>query len=951
MTDDREHTRERLSSNAGLRSTWNRLADVRPSSRQIAALALTAVVVLGPVVGVVSPAGAVPVTDTGQAPEIAIESDADATVRQGEDATLTAYPRNNGNDDKTGIELKLLVDTDGDGTFGSDESVANTTIDLNAGESETVDLTYADVGVDPGEYATRFRAVHDGNTYDNYVDGTLTVTGGNSPPNAAFTVDRTGPVVRVTAAGSGDEDGSVESYEWSFGDGTTATGLTTTHTYEQPENYTIELTVTDDDGRTNTTERTVRLGSDEGEDNGRDLRSISYGETKTGYVDENDPHYDEFLRSDSRGRGIRYEPVSFTGEEGDIVRVTSTDRERSGGIVTTRVYRDSELVASDTGEFVLPSDGEYTIRVAFLGAARTPSELGEYTLSLHRQGGEAPAVTYEVQGDPGVDNEVTFVAQATGEDPVESYEWTFGDGTTGSGEVVTHTYEVPGSMTVTVTATDSDGDSSSYEGQVAVETEIVNRFDTDDDGLELDELRAALETVQSDDYDGGVTVRQVRKAIHERTVEDDNPSDALDDVDEDGLPDRLEERGIPVARDSLADYGDVVGETDTTERADDDPPFIVRLDTDPLDEDTDGDGLEDGEELHRVTLSPGEALARFGVFREVVYYRMLSDPTDPNSDDTGLDDGDEAKIGSDPMEPEYASVNMVVPVTGVDPTECDVSDDQIDDCAKEFYSSDLTGLPDSYSPAHVLRPADQSSGGADWLSEIETEESKTYFLVEVGLDVAFANLTDEERPKFMQFTDVTGSNADIVGQGPSKSEITPGYSPPLPAEGGTKQVFVVIETGESFGVKTIGELQARIDVPENSPVRRAGDGDVATASTDTPLVIKNNVAFTSVGEAEAMVEEASRKWAQGTISVVAPSGGAVAKLAAGGGASGAAAKLVAEGVATLSGTTDEGLLSKPGQDELIAQSIVAEGAAPGFSNRNLDTPPIANTALIWYRES
>ena len=46
------------------------------------------------------------------------------------------------------------------------------------------------------------------------------------------------------------------SYEWDFGDGTTSTEETPTHTYKTDGKYTISLTVTDDRGNTDTLTRT-----------------------------------------------------------------------------------------------------------------------------------------------------------------------------------------------------------------------------------------------------------------------------------------------------------------------------------------------------------------------------------------------------------------------------------------------------------------------------------------------------------------------------------------------------------------------------------------------------------------------------------------------------------------------------------------------------------------------
>ena len=52
-------------------------------------------------------------------------------------------------------------------------------------------------------------------------------------------------------AGSGtDSDGHVVSYDWDFGDGTTASGVNASHTYEEHGNFVVKLTVTDNLGNT-----------------------------------------------------------------------------------------------------------------------------------------------------------------------------------------------------------------------------------------------------------------------------------------------------------------------------------------------------------------------------------------------------------------------------------------------------------------------------------------------------------------------------------------------------------------------------------------------------------------------------------------------------------------------------------------------------------------------------
>ena len=58
-----------------------------------------------------------------------------------------------------------------------------------------------------------------------------------------------GPVpIHFDASESYDPDGTIVNYSWDFGDGNTAIGVTANHAYSEDGNYTVTLTVTDDDG-------------------------------------------------------------------------------------------------------------------------------------------------------------------------------------------------------------------------------------------------------------------------------------------------------------------------------------------------------------------------------------------------------------------------------------------------------------------------------------------------------------------------------------------------------------------------------------------------------------------------------------------------------------------------------------------------------------------------------
>ena len=138
----------------------------------------------------------------------------------------------------------------GDGTTASGVTVSHT---FSAAGSYVVRLT---VTATDGSTAT---------TTQN-VAVTSTAPAPSADPIANFSFSPLAPavddLVSFNASSSSAAAGrTITSYSWTFGDNTTGTGVTPTHTYTPSGSYTVVLTVTDDLGNTSTAANTVVVGN------------------------------------------------------------------------------------------------------------------------------------------------------------------------------------------------------------------------------------------------------------------------------------------------------------------------------------------------------------------------------------------------------------------------------------------------------------------------------------------------------------------------------------------------------------------------------------------------------------------------------------------------------------------------------------------------------------------
>ncbi|WP_323675501.1 S8 family serine peptidase [Halorubellus sp. PRR65] len=198
------------------------------------------------------------------------------------------------NASSTTVEVGTAVEFDGTGSSDPDGSIESYDWDFDNGATATgpsATFTFENAGTFDVQLTV---TDDDGASSTNAIS--VTVEEGDDGDNQAPTVSidagattiPVGAEVEFDGSASSDSDGSIESYAWDFGDGTTDTTATVMHAYDQAGEYTVSLTVTDDDGASSTKSLDVTVEPDQGGSCGdTSTNSSAQGSLRGWYDDEN----------------------------------------------------------------------------------------------------------------------------------------------------------------------------------------------------------------------------------------------------------------------------------------------------------------------------------------------------------------------------------------------------------------------------------------------------------------------------------------------------------------------------------------------------------------------------------------------------------------------------------------------------------------------------------------
>ena len=302
---------------------------------------------------------------------------------------------------------------------------------LPAGQVAQV-VTIAVVPVDAGDFRSEIA---------RQVDLRLVPQGVILPTNpnlvAAFTVTPASPqafsTVSFNAASStngGTACNTLCSYAWSFGDGTTGSGMNTTHEYRTVGAYLVTLTVTDSRGAQATLVQTVTVTAST-----PPTAVFVMSPTPVGI------NQDVFFNAQQSRATLPRTIVSYGWNFGDGRTASGVTVSRS--FSTNGSYNIVLTVTDDAGAF---AQDRQTLTVATAGAGPTASLTFSPTAPS-----TATTVFFNASGS------------TAGTAPIATYRFTYGDGTpddVGTSALQSHRFTVAGIYNVRLTVTDTLGRTS-----------------------------------------------------------------------------------------------------------------------------------------------------------------------------------------------------------------------------------------------------------------------------------------------------------------------------------------------------------------------------------------------------------------------------------------------------------------------------------------------------------
>ena len=306
---------------------------------------------------------------------------------------------------------------DGSASDDSDGTIVSYRIDW--GDGEVTLAAYAShVYSMPGSYAITL-TVTDDEGANATASVAITVLARPLEANFAYSPSEPSEGHAVAFAASAARGTPPYAYDWHFGDGTVLlnAGPIVSHAFGGPGSFVVSLTVNDSAGQSTVATRTIQVKP-------RSFSADFVFSPIEPWIGENV----SFAATASRGTG----PYTYSWDFGD----------------------DTGSFTGQSLDHVFGAAGTYSVNLTVRDASNR-TVLVSKPVSVSARPLEAD-FTYSPL-DPNALEAIAFYTSVSGGVPNYTITWTFGDGNTGSGASVIHTYASAGTYTVTMTVTDAQG--------------------------------------------------------------------------------------------------------------------------------------------------------------------------------------------------------------------------------------------------------------------------------------------------------------------------------------------------------------------------------------------------------------------------------------------------------------------------------------------------------------
>ena len=350
-------------------------------------------------------------------------------------ATVTATP--------VAGDIPLLVTFSSAGSIDPDGTITTYSWDFGDGSAlaSTVDTAHLYTSV--GTFTARLSLTDNSGGISS-----TTVVISTSPANlaptagaaAAPTAGKAPLSVEFSSASSSDSDGTIASYSWAFGDGGSSNVANPSYTYTTAGTFTATLTVTDNDGLTDSADLSVQ---------------VSANIAPTAVANSN-------VTAGQVPLTVLFSSLGSTDPDGGITAYSWDFGDGNSSTSANPSYTFGSLGTFPVTLTVSDLEGATSVASLAIQVDPTPNlaptAVAAASPTTIRQG---LAVSFSSAGSTDADGTIT------------AYHWDFGDGVTSTTANPTHAYAVAGPKTATLTVTDNAGGTGTSSQVITVVSNLA----------------------------------------------------------------------------------------------------------------------------------------------------------------------------------------------------------------------------------------------------------------------------------------------------------------------------------------------------------------------------------------------------------------------------------------------------------------------------------------------